>query len=265
MTYSTIGTKIRFGGSSENEMRYSGLPLSAWAAFIVAMGCGNQRKNEVASDQPTMPAEHRQAVRDHTEKHRTSHFDHRFEKAKDWESRFDDPKRDAWQKPHRVIELLKIEPGMLVADIGAGTGYFLPHLSLAVGKKGKVLAVDIEDDMVWHMRERAKRDGLDNVTAQKAEPTAPGLEAASLDRIIIVNTWHHIPDRRDYSKKIGKALKEGGMVAIIDYTKEAPFGPPPNHRLTPTEVIAELAEGGLKATTLEEDLPHQYIVAGTRE
>ena len=80
---------------------------------------------------------------------------HRFDDAAAWSKVFDDPARDAWQKPAAVVSAMTIAPGMTVADVGAGTGYFEPHLSKAVGPSGKVLAIDIETDMVRWTNERA--------------------------------------------------------------------------------------------------------------
>jgi len=194
----------------------------------------------------------------------TGHFKHRFTDAKKWAARFDDPKRDAWQKPAHVIGLLGIKAGMTVADIGAGTGYFTSHLSRTVGKAGVVVAVDVEAEMVRYLIDRAKRDKLVNVTGKVVQPSEPGLDANSVDRVIIVNTWHHIADRVAYTRKLAAALKPGGLIAVIDYTKKAPHGPPAKHRLTPAQVMKELTAGGLKAEQLSNGLPHQYIVVGKR-
>jgi predicted O-methyltransferase YrrM len=185
---------------------------------------------------------------------------HRFEKADDWAKEFDNPERDAWQKPAEVVAAVNLSPGMTVADIGAGTGYFEPHLSKAVGPKGSVLAVDIEADMVRYLRERAVKEKLTNVTALQAQPGGTGLADGSVDRILIVDTWHHIPERAGYVQQLKKALKPGGMVIVVDFTLEAKKGPPPAHRLAPEEVIAELEAAGFAGKAIDESLPEQYIV-----
>jgi SAM-dependent methyltransferase len=198
---------------------------------------------------------------DHGHGHRPGHH-HRFSNAEQWSERFDDPKRDAWQRPAEVVTLIGLGPGMTVADLGAGTGYFLPHLSRAVGPHGLVLGLDVEPDMVRFMAERSTREGLANAEARLVAPDDPGLEPASVDRVLIVNTWHHLDDRPAYAARLRAALAEGGAVCIVDYTREAPFGPPARHRLTPEEVMAELAGGGLDPELLDEQLPHQYVVLG---
>lgn len=123
------------------------------------MGCGRSE-----------PPAHRHGPA-HDHEHGHGPIGHRFEKADQWKAVFDDPARDSWQKPGDVVSLMGIEPGQTVADIGAGTGYFLPHLSRAVGEAGQVVAVDIEPDMVRHMNERAKEAGWTNVTARAGTPT----------------------------------------------------------------------------------------------
>src|SRR5689334_3737130 len=100
---------------------------------------------------------------------------HRFEHADDWTAQFDDPKRDAWQKPDEVVAALALQPGMTVADIGAGTGYFEARLSKAVGDSGKVIAVDLEADMVRYLGERATREKLANVEARQSTTDDPKL------------------------------------------------------------------------------------------
>jgi phospholipid N-methyltransferase len=185
---------------------------------------------------------------------------HRFEKAEDWAKEFDNPERDAWQKPAEVVAAVNISPGLTVADIGAGTGYFEPHLSKAVGPKGSVIAVDIEPDMVRYLRERAAKEKLTNVTAVQASPGGTGLADGSVDRILIVDTWHHVPERGAYVAQLKKALKPGGQLIIVDFTLEATKGPPKEHRLAPEKVIAELEAGGFTGKAIDESLPEQYII-----
>lgn len=189
---------------------------------------------------------------------------HRFEHAEQWAKTFDDPARDAWQRPAEVIARLELRPGMVAVDVGAGTGYFVPYLARAVGPQGRVLALDVEPDMVRYLRERAAKEALANVEARVVEVDDPGLASESVDRILIVDTWHHIPHRVAYAKKLGRALSPGGTIAIVDFTMEAKNGPPPHHRLPPEEVVKELAQAGLTATIVAEDLPEQYIVVGRR-
>jgi predicted methyltransferase len=175
---------------------------------------------------------------------------------------FDDPERDAWQRPAEVIALLELGPGMTVADVGAGTGYFEPHLAAAVGPRGQVLALDVEPNMVSHMRERFRDAGLANVEARRVAPGDPGLAPASVDRVLIVDTWHHVEDREHYAAKLREAVRPGGVVLVVDFTAESPHGPPARMRLPPEQVGAELSAGGFEVEVLDESLPWQYVVRG---
>jgi len=183
---------------------------------------------------------------------------HRFEDPEVWTKEFDDPEREAWQKPDEVVALMAIEPGMAVVDLGAGTGYFLPYLSSAVGPTGAVVGLDIEPKMVDFMVARAAKLGLANTTAQVVPADGPGLAAHSVDRILIVDTWHHLPEREVYTPKLAAALKEGGQLVIVDFTPESERGP--SHKLAAEDVVAELVAAGMEAVVLEETLPDQYIV-----
>ena len=198
--------------------------------------------------------------------HRGGHgpLGHRFESADQWAGHFDDPARDQWQRPEEVVRLLALRPGMAVADVGAGTGYFLPHLASAVESAGTVIGIDIEPDMVRHMTERAKRESLLNVQARLATTSNPGLPSASVDRILIVNTWHHIPERGAYAGRLRQALRPAGFVAVVDFTVDSKRGPPRAHRLPSAKVAEELGAGGLVAEVVAESLPDQYVVLGRR-
>lgn len=192
------------------------------------------------------------------------HFDRSFDDPEKWAAVFDDPERDAWQKPEHVVEKLEIEPGMTVADVGAGTGYFEPHLSRAVGPSGTVVAVDIEPSMIEYMRDRFEKEGLDNAEARLGTAEDPKLEPYSVDRILIVNTWHHIPSRRTYAERLYDALTAGGQLMIVDYTADSPTGPPRHHRIPPGRIIETLESAGFSAEVLEEELPRQFIVVASK-
>lgn len=188
---------------------------------------------------------------------------HRFDDADAWAKVFDDPARDAWQRPDDVIAALGLAPSMVVADVGAGTGYFTVRLARAV-PKGRVIATDIEPDMVRYLAERARKEGLGNVRAVQATADEPQLEPASVDRILVVDVWHHIADRVRYARGLARALRPGGQVAVVDFTMEATHGPPRKHRLLPEAIIADLRAAGLDAALSPTRLPDQYIVVATR-
>lgn len=167
-----------------------------------------------------------------------------------------------WQQPARVVELLDCSPGMTVVDLGAGTGYFLPYLSRAVGQSGRVLGLDVERSMVDVMTQRVQRERLQNVSPRLVSAEDPALAPGSVDRVLVVNTWHHLTDRVPYAKKLLEALRPGGRVLIVDFDEDSPEGPPLEMRLPPSTVIAELESAGFSPELLEERLPYQYAIAG---
>lgn len=191
-------------------------------------------------------------------------YDKSFDGAEKWAERFDDPERDAWQKPKHVVALLELSPGAKVADLGAGTGYFLPHLAAAVQPGGSVVGLDVEADMVRYMRERIERETIPGATAREVPPDDPRLEPGSMDAVLIVDTWHHISDRKAYAKKLAAGLAPGGAVYVVDFTLDSPSGPPKHHRVSPELVSEELAAGGLSTEVLTETLPRQFVVVGRK-
>jgi ubiquinone/menaquinone biosynthesis C-methylase UbiE len=193
------------------------------------------------------------------------HYEHDFSDIAKYVKAFESPERDAWQKPDDVVSLLQLWPGNVVADVGAGTGHFEPHLARAVGATGRVLALDVEPHMVTYLKRRVKKEGLGNVTVQKVAANDPGLPDGSVDRLLVVNTWHHLPQRAQYAAAMNRALRPGGFVVVVDFTAESPEGPPAHARLSPATVIAELQAGGFSARTVAESLPLQYVVIGQKQ
>jgi ubiquinone/menaquinone biosynthesis C-methylase UbiE len=185
----------------------------------------------------------------------------RFDDVERWEKVFDDPERDRWQRPGHVVEKLGLAPGARVADLGAGTGYFVRHLAAAVGPDGAVYAVDIEPKMVAHLRDRADAEGTDNVTPLLASASNPRLPAASLDVILIVDTFHHLDGRLDYLQRLRRALRPSGRIAIVDWKKKSlPVGPPMDHKIAREQVVAEMEAAGYRLSDESAELPYQYFL-----
>jgi SAM-dependent methyltransferase len=188
--------------------------------------------------------------------HHTGH--HRFNDAEAWAKKFDDPTRDAWQKPDEVIQALKLKPDAVIADIGAGTGYFavrFAHRAL----KGRVYGIDTEPDMVKYLNARAKRENLGNLTAVAAEPGNPRLPEKA-DLVILVDVYHHIDKREAYFRQLQQSLKPDGRVAVIDFKMDSPEGPPPKARIAPDRVKKEMQSAGYTLTQEHGFLPHQYFL-----
>jgi cyclopropane fatty-acyl-phospholipid synthase-like methyltransferase len=187
---------------------------------------------------------------------------HRFENAESWANVFEDTARDAWQKPEYVIESLKLPDDAKIADIGSATGYLDVRLARAV-PNGKVYGIDIEPDMVAYLNNRAKAEGLSNLTSILGEPHDPMIPEP-VDLIFLCDTYHHISDRVAYFHNLQKYLKPGGRVVNIDFKPgELPVGPGPAHKLDAEQVIAELFAAGYHLKEIDESLPYQYILEFT--
>lgn len=183
---------------------------------------------------------------------------HSFGDAEKWAHVFDDPERDAWQKPHQVIEALGLRPDAVIADVGAGTGYFAVRFANMV-PAGKVYAVDVEPDMVRYLAERAKKEKRPNLVAVKGAAGDPSLPE-KVDVVVLVDVYHHIEDRERYFRKLATSLKPGGRVAVIDFRLDSPSGPPKAARVAPQRVKAELGNAGYALAAEHQFLPRQYFL-----
>jgi ubiquinone/menaquinone biosynthesis C-methylase UbiE len=213
----------------------------------------------VSSMKPAAAVE--QGASQSQQQHRVDHAHHRFDDIERWVKTFEDEERLEWQKPDSVIEALGLVSGQVVADLGAGTGYFTRRMARAVEPSGRALAIDIEPGMVEYVRQRAQREGQTNLEASICQADDPGLAAASVDGVLIVNTLHHIQQRPTYYPKLAGALRPGGWLAIVDFHKrELPVGPPPEDKLSREQVIAELERAGWSLGREETFLPYQYFL-----
>lgn len=186
------------------------------------------------------------------------HAEHHFRNAAKWARIFDDPARDDWQQPVAVIRALAPAADAAVADIGSGTGYFSVRLARAL-PRGQVYGVDTEHDMVQYLAERARREGLRNITAIAGTGDDTRLPVP-VDLAMLVDVYHHIADRGQYFRRLRGALKPGGRVAIIDFRADSPEGPPPEARIAPDRVKAEMARAGYVLAAEHTFLPRQYFL-----
>jgi SAM-dependent methyltransferase len=181
-----------------------------------------------------------------------------FEHAETWAKRFDDPARDAWQKPDEVLDALNLLPTARVADLGAGTGYFSVRIARRI-PEGKLFAIDIEPDMLRYLGERAQREHLDVLV-----PVLATAESANLPEpvnvILVVDTYHHIDNRIAYFARLRTSLRPNGRLAIVDFTADSPEGPPPEYRIPPEQVTAELSAAGYSLIATHRFLPRQYFL-----
>jgi len=191
---------------------------------------------------------------------------HSFDDVDHWSAVFDDPKRDAWQKPDEIVKALGLRPGMAVADLGAGTGYMSRRLSEAVGPRGTVFAVDLEPNLVARLRERAERERTANVVPVLASGDNPRLPAGGVDLVLVLDAYHHLDDRLRYFRDLSAALRPGGRVAVIDWHKRPlPVGPDLNHKISREQVTSEMTAAGWTLDSEPDVLPYQYLLVFRRK
>jgi arsenite methyltransferase len=176
----------------------------------------------------------------------------------------ENPQRNQTQKPVAVLKALAVKPGMTVADIGAGSGYFTRRFARAVGSSGKVYAVDISSDILGYVKARAKKEGMNNIQTVLDKPDDPMLPASSVDLAFLSDVSHHIDHRTAFYKKIYDALKPDGRMAIIDFPQQAHakgWCPHQANELVPAwENIREAQDAGFKLDRTYDFLPHSYFL-----
>lgn len=173
----------------------------------------------------------------------------------------DRPEREKEEAPQQVIEALKLKPGDVVADVGAGSGYFSFRLAKAVGEKGKVLAVDIQPEMLDLIRERAKAKKINNIELVLGKEKDPQLKTDSVDLILMVDVYHEFEYPFEMTEAMVRSLKPGGRLAFVEYRKEDPqVWIKLVHKMTETQVRKEMAVHNLRWLKTYDMLPQQHII-----
>lgn len=177
----------------------------------------------------------------------------------------EDPARDAWALPDEVITALALpRPDMVIADIGAGSGYFSRRLAQQV-PEGTVYAVDVDRDFKHHIEARKEAWGTPNITPRLAMYEDPLLPEHSVDLIFISNTYAFISDRGRYLQAVQSALTDSGQLVVIDFRTDADCAQvegctPVKQRLRRDDVVSEVTAIGMKLEREEAFLPHQYFL-----
>lgn len=173
----------------------------------------------------------------------------------------EDPKRDAYQKPQQVVMALGLRPGEVIADIGAGSGYFTFRLAHHVGDKGKVYAVDVSPDMILYINRRIRELNMNNVVSILADPDDPLLPDHSVNRFFFSESWHHIERQKKYLSLVKRMLKPGGEIVMIDFHKrDLPVGPPTQMKIAREDLIKQMENNGFRLTKEHAFLPYQYFL-----
>jgi ubiquinone/menaquinone biosynthesis C-methylase UbiE len=203
------------------------------------------------------------AAQDRTPRsHEQMHGLHQDPKA--YIAMLEDPRRDEYQKPHEVLTALGLKPGETIADIGSGSGYFTLRFAAHVGDQGRVFAVDIDPEMVRHLNRRIRDAGVRNVQTILAEPNDPLLPDASVDRFVVVDTWHHVEKPLDYLALMKRMLKPGGQVVMIDFHKrDLPLGPPLAMKIAREDLVRQMEANGFRLEKEHTFLPYQYFLVFT--
>ena len=197
--------------------------------------------------------------------HTPDHMEHSFADVEQYAKAFDDPARDAWQMPDRVIAALGLKAGQSVADIGAGTGYVSEKIAHKIGTNGLVYATDIQQEMLDIVEERALEDGALNVMPVMGRIDHCGLEANSVDLVLFVDAYHEFSHPREMMDSIVTALKPGGRVYLVEYRLEDPtVAIKLRHKMTEQQARLEMEAVGLAFVENIAALPQQHVLVFRR-
>jgi ubiquinone/menaquinone biosynthesis C-methylase UbiE len=177
--------------------------------------------------------------------------------------RLEDPERLTWLPPAEVLAYLDLEPGMNVADIGTGTGYFAIPMAKAIAPSGRVFAVDVEPEMLEKLRQKlTEPDAPKNIDLFEGEASITPLPSMSASRVLIANVWHELDDHATTLKEIRRILREEGKLAILDWRSDVdpPPGPPLEHRISSEQVVSFLVAQGCKVHDAVHSGMYSYLV-----
>lgn len=176
--------------------------------------------------------------------------------------RLDDPIRKTWLPPVDVLTAINVPPGSVVADVGAGTGYFTLPFAEAAGPKGRVYAVDAQREMLALLMQKVAHAGFANVEPKAAIAEQTELAASSCDLYFLANVWHELDDCHAAIQEAKRVLRPGGKVAILDWRPdvEPEHGPPLAHRLPPSHAMEHLYSAGFNAISQREVGLYSWLV-----
>jgi ubiquinone/menaquinone biosynthesis C-methylase UbiE len=169
--------------------------------------------------------------------------------------------REIEEMPETAIDKIGIKPGMVVADVGAGVGYFTVRLAKRVGPTGKIFAVDVQPEMLSTLRQRAAEAKLTNIQPILSSESDPRLAENCCDVILMVDVYHEFSQPQAMLQKLRRALKSDGRLVLLEYRKEDPHIPiRSEHKMSVAEAKAEVEAEGYKLDEVLKDLPRQHIL-----
>jgi ubiquinone/menaquinone biosynthesis C-methylase UbiE len=173
----------------------------------------------------------------------------------------DRPEREAEEAPDQALDVLGIRAGMVVADVGAGTGYMSLRMARRVGPTGKVYANDLQPEMLQKLRAKSQREKLSNVETVQGTESDPKLPPNTMDLVLLVDVYHEFSQPQAMLDKIRESLKPDGRLVLLEYRKEDPKVPiRPEHKMSVAEVKTEVEAEGYKLDQVIEKLPRQHII-----
>jgi ubiquinone/menaquinone biosynthesis C-methylase UbiE len=177
-----------------------------------------------------------------------------------------DPRpREAEENPEGALDAIGIKPGMVVADVGAGTGYMTLKMARRVGPSGKVYAEDVQPEMLQKLRKNAAEAKLANIQTVLGGEADPKLPPNMLDLILLVDVYHEFSQPQRMLRRMREALKPDGRLVLLEYRKEDPSIPiRPEHKMSVQEVKLELEAEGFHLDRTLETLPRQHILILTK-
>jgi FkbM family methyltransferase len=176
------------------------------------------------------------------------------------------PERETEEATSVAVRALGLTPGQVVADIGAGTGYYTVRMAREVGAAGRVFATDIQPGMLTLLRRRVDELGLRNVELVLGAADDPKLPADTLDLALMVDVYHELASPQVFVRRLRSALKRTGRLVLLEFRKEDPASPiRPEHKMSVAEVRAELEPEGFRLRSVLNDLPWQHILVLTRD
>jgi ubiquinone/menaquinone biosynthesis C-methylase UbiE len=175
----------------------------------------------------------------------------------DWLERAD---RGMEEHPDEALDALHIQPGMMVADVGAGTGYITQRLAKRVGPTGKVYANDVQPEMLSRLQEHLEQNHVTNVETVLGTQANPNLPPNTFDLILMVDVYHEFSQPQRMLQEMKKALKPDGRLVLVEYRKEDPSIPiRPEHKMSVAEVKTEVEAEGYRLVDINKTLPRQNI------
>ena len=169
--------------------------------------------------------------------------------------------RESEEHPDAALDALRLKPGMVVADVGAGTGYMTLRLAKRVGPSGKVYGEDVQPEMLRRLRQNASKAGFENIEEVLGTESDPKLPAGKLDLILLVDVYHEFSQPQVMVRKMREALKPDGRLVLLEYRKEDPAVPiKPEHKMSVEQVRMEIEPEGFHLEPVIETLPRQHIL-----